>query len=225
MPSPRNRPRRAAARPPGGGKKTDLRDFIAKRTDSVLAQLDGKVEGKVLTGGFGPGGGKGGFGLGNMLAKPIVEAVDTNKDGKLSLDEFKIAAGKLFKEAGGDEKTPVGEEALIETINRLIPPPKGFGGFKAPKGFGRAKASPRPCSNRAMLVRTRNSAASSSWSARETVQAMGQGQERRPRRKDVDRRINQSILPPSARLWSPPSSRHTKKDAPGKELPKEKRNE
>ena len=80
--------------------------------------------------------------MGKGLAKPILEAADTDKDGKLSLDEFKTAAGKLFKEAGGDEKTPVNEAALIDTINRLLPVPKGFGDFKLPappKGFGPGK--------------------------------------------------------------------------------------
>jgi spore coat protein H len=128
--------------PPGFGKKDDLKNFIAKRGESVLAQLDGKSQGKAIAG-FGFGGpGKGAFGMGKGLAKPILEAADTNKDSKLSLDEFKVAAGKLFKEAGGDEKSPVTEAALIDTINRLMPVPKGFGDFKfpaPPKGFGPGK--------------------------------------------------------------------------------------
>ena len=130
-----------------GGKKQDLRDFVKKRADSVVAQLEGKSQGKQLAGmGFG-GGGKGpgfiGFGgMGNLLAKPIVEAIDANKDSKVSLEEFKTAAGKLFKEAGGDDKTSVGADELADTINRLMPAPKGFGDFKMPpppKGFGPGK--------------------------------------------------------------------------------------
>jgi hypothetical protein len=77
-----------------------------------------------------------------MLVKPILDAADTNMDSKLTLDEFKDAASKLFKEAGGDEKTPVAEAELIDTINRLMPAPKGFGDFKLPappKGFGPGK--------------------------------------------------------------------------------------
>jgi len=134
---------------PAGGKQANLRDFIKKRNESVVAQLDGRSQGKQIAGfGFGPpgGGGKGpgfgGFGIGNFLAKPIVEFVDANKDNKVSLDEFKIAAGKLFKEAGGDDKTPMAEAELIDTINRLMPAPKGFGDFKPPpppKGFGPGK--------------------------------------------------------------------------------------
>ena len=127
---------------PGGSKKPDVRDFVAKRSESVVAQLEGKSKGKPIAMNFGPGkpgGGPGkgpGFGIGNMLAKPILEAADANKDDTISLDEFKTAAAKLFKEAGGDDKTPVTETALIDTINRLIVPPPGFGGPRPPKGFG-----------------------------------------------------------------------------------------
>ena len=132
--------------PPGGMGKQSLRDFIAKRTDSVVAQLDGKSQGKELAGmnfGKGPPGGFGkGFGPGQQLAKPFMEQADTDKNGKLSSDELRLAAGRLFKSAGGDEKTPVGEKELIETLERILPPPPVFGGFKPPqqgKGFGPAR--------------------------------------------------------------------------------------
>jgi hypothetical protein len=77
-----------------------------------------------------------------MLVKPIIDIVDTDKNGKISLGEFKLAAAKLFKEAGGDGNNPLEEEKLIETINRLMPAPPMFGGFKMPpppKGFGPGK--------------------------------------------------------------------------------------
>ena len=125
-----------------GPKKQDLREYAAKRATSVVAQLDGKSEGKVIAG-FGFGGPKGGFGMGKQLVKPVFDVADLDKDGKISLDEFKSAGSKLFMEAGGDEKKPVAEKELIDVINRLMPPPQGFGGFKAPpppKGFGPGKA-------------------------------------------------------------------------------------
>jgi hypothetical protein len=123
-----------------GTKKQDLRDFVSKRAESVLAQLDGKKEGKTIAGfGFGgPPQPAKGFGPGQGLVKPIMETADANKDGKLSADEFKGSALRLFLQAGGDEKTPVAEGKWADTINRLLPPPKGFGDFKfpaPPKGF------------------------------------------------------------------------------------------
>lgn len=132
--------------PPGAGKKLDLREFVAKRTESVVAQLDGKSQGKVIAGfGFGGGGkgpGFGGFGVGNFLAKPVLDAADADKDSKVSLLEFKAAALRLFKEAGGADQNAVSDAEMADTINRLMPVPKGFGDFKPPpppKGFGPGK--------------------------------------------------------------------------------------
>lgn len=99
-----------------------LREFTSKRLASIVAQLDGKSEGKTL-GGFGFGGGKGGFGLGAMLSRPIMTAVDADKDGKLSLDEVKSAMKRLFKECGGVEGKSIDDKALAAAIDRLLPPP------------------------------------------------------------------------------------------------------
>lgn len=127
---------------PPGGKKQDLRDFVARRAESVVAQLEGRSQGKPIAG-FGFGGFKGGgFAFGKNLAKPILDVADTNKDAKISLEEFQVAAGKLFKESGGSEQKAITESDLIDVINRLMPPPPGFGGLKPPpppKGFGPGK--------------------------------------------------------------------------------------
>ncbi len=147
--------------PPGGMGKQNLREFIAKRSTSVIAQLEGKSQGKELAGmnfgkgppggfGKGPPGGFGpgpfGFGPGQQLAKPFLQFADSDKNGKLSREEFRLAADRLFKAAGGDEKTSVSEKQLVDLLESVIPAPPafgGFGGFKPPvppKGFGPARA-------------------------------------------------------------------------------------
>src|SRR5207244_3875193 len=78
--------------PPGGGpfgRSPDLKTFVEKRTASVVAQLHGKRKGYEPVMGFGPGG----FGMGDFVAKPVLEALDKDKDGKVSQDEL-VAAVK-----------------------------------------------------------------------------------------------------------------------------------
>ncbi len=134
-----------------GGPKQDLRGFTTKRAESVLAQLDGTSPGKQLAGfnfgGKGPPGGapKGppaaAPGSGNRLAKAILDFADINMNNVLTLNEIDAAGARLFKEAGGDDKSPVTEQQLSDTINRIMPAPQGFGGFKPPppKGAGPGK--------------------------------------------------------------------------------------
>ena len=130
--------------PPGGGpfgRAPDLRTFVAKRTESIAAQLAGTRPGKVPGGGFGPGGpgrggpggfGRGGFGPGMFLVRPVLEAADTDRDGKLSRAEFVAATRRLFRECDRDNKGTIDEKALAEAINRLLPRPLGFGGGPPP---------------------------------------------------------------------------------------------
>ncbi|MBI1914630.1 MAG: CotH kinase family protein [Planctomycetes bacterium] len=130
--------------PPGGpfGRSPDLKTFVEKRTTSVVAQLTGKSKGYVPVMGFGPGGpGGGGFGLGNFVAKPVLEALDTDKDGKLSKDELVAAVKKFFKDCDKAKKGKLDQQALAEGLNRLFPPPPpGFG----PPGGGPGGPGGRP---------------------------------------------------------------------------------
>jgi spore coat protein H len=134
---------------PGGmfGKSPSLRTFVEKRTESVLAQLEGKSKGYVPVIGFGPGGPKGGFGPkggpGMFMAKPLLMFLDTDKDGKVSKDEWMAAAKKFFNDCDKDKAGKLDDKALAEGLNKLFPPPPGFGPPKkeGPKGgFGPGQA-------------------------------------------------------------------------------------
>jgi uncharacterized protein (TIGR03067 family) len=83
--------------------------------------------------GFGAGGGRGGFAPGAALASAIMKRADTNKDGKLTLDEVVAAATQFFKECDKDNTGTLDERQIAEGINRLLPAPTG--GFA---GGGRA---------------------------------------------------------------------------------------
>jgi Ca2+-binding EF-hand superfamily protein len=87
-------------------------------------------------GGFRPGGpggpggpGRpGGFAPGSFLIKPLMEALDTDKDGKLSRAEVVAGARKLFSAADKDEKGALSEAQLAAGINDLLPRPPNFRG-------------------------------------------------------------------------------------------------
>ncbi len=63
----------------------------------------------------------GGFGQGALIAGAILRGADTDKDGKVTLDEMLAAAKKLFQECDKDNKGAVDERQLAEGINRLLP--------------------------------------------------------------------------------------------------------
>jgi enterochelin esterase-like enzyme len=65
-------------------------------------------------------GGAGGFSPGAFYAGAIMRGADTDKDGKVTLDEMLAAARKLFKECDKDNKGVVDEGQLVEGINRLL---------------------------------------------------------------------------------------------------------
>jgi spore coat protein CotH len=109
-------------------------------------------------GGFGPGGpggpggfGPGGFGPGNAWAKPLLEALDTDKDGKVSKDELLAGARKFFKDTDKDKKDKLDEKQIAEGLSRLLPAPPGFGPQPGspgpggpPGGFGPPPGGPGP---------------------------------------------------------------------------------
>lgn len=126
-----------------GRSPMDLRTFLQKRAESVEAQVAGKSKGITPTMGFGAGGpgGPGRFGIGNLVAKPLLEALDADKDAKVSREELTAGAKKFFEDADKDKKGALDEKQLAEGLNRIIPRPPGFGpppgGAAPPPGTGR----------------------------------------------------------------------------------------
>ncbi len=73
---------------------------------------------------FGPGFAQGpGFGMGMFLAKPVLDASDSDKDGKVARDEWLQAAKRLFQACDPDKKGALDEKAIVAGIHRLLPPP------------------------------------------------------------------------------------------------------
>jgi spore coat protein H len=142
-----------------------LKPFIARRLEAVREQLAGNIEGYVTQfggpggrgggpGGFGagPGGGFGRglgapgglpdgmppfFGFGSLLASPMLQAADVNKDGKLTKVESASAAKRWFSEWDSAKQRALDAEALANDLNKLLgqaqamlpgPPPDNFPG-------------------------------------------------------------------------------------------------
>ncbi len=117
-----------------GAPPPELSTFVEKRAESIAAQLAGKSKGFTPQAfGFGPPGGGpggpggGGFGPGNQLARPLVERLDTNKDGKVSEEEFNSGMKKLFAEWDADKSGSLDQKKLADGLQKLIPTPGGFG--------------------------------------------------------------------------------------------------
>lgn len=119
---------------PGGrpfARSTDLRAFVDRRTASVAEQVADPSKGYIPPrGGFGPGG----FGPGGFLAKPLLTALDTDKDGKVSKDELRAGVGKFFDDCDKEKKGKIDAKAIADGLNRLMPPPPGFGPPRGPGG-------------------------------------------------------------------------------------------
>ena len=140
----------AAARREGGpggfgpfGRPPEVKTFVEKRAESVAAQLEGKSKGHVPQafgppgGGFGPPGGGfgppgGGFGPGNQMARPLLEALDTNRDGKVSEAEFAAGMKRFFTRWDVDKNGTLDQKEIADGLQRLFPMPKGPGPFGGP---------------------------------------------------------------------------------------------
>ena len=106
--------------------------FVAKRIESVNAQLAGKSTGTLV---------KMRFGGPNMaspdqLVRPVLTAADKDKNGKLSRDEVAAGVRALFKACDRPGKGVLDQRSLQTGLARLLPRPLSAGAI--PAGLSRA---------------------------------------------------------------------------------------
>ena len=77
-----------------------------------------------------------GFGPGTFLAPQILEAADTDKDGRLAVLEASEAAERFIRDADEDKKGSVDAATLGRAINRQLGPPPGEGPPDGPGAGG-----------------------------------------------------------------------------------------
>lgn len=106
------------------GQPADLKKFVVRRSESVASQLAGTNPGKPL------GVGSGFMGqrepLGTQLAKRLLPALDTDKDGQLSWDETAAGVKQLLTEADKEKKGQVDEGMLAAVLREYLLPPPGL---------------------------------------------------------------------------------------------------
>ena len=103
---------------PGGGMP--IKAFVGPRVKSVAAQLVGESKGSENAFG-GPGGGRGGpIDIAGMLVPAFMKAMDEDKDGSISRDEFQRTFAKWFEGWGGD-KGPLTADQVRAGIIRDLP--------------------------------------------------------------------------------------------------------
>jgi hypothetical protein len=119
-----------------------IKGFVTARAASVIAQTQGKSEGISLNGGDrrGPGGG----GPGNMLAPAFMSAMDANKDGELSREEFAAGFDRWFTAWNTDKSGVLTEEQLRAGLNREFTPQRNNRGFFGLFGGGGDPPPPAP---------------------------------------------------------------------------------
>ena len=70
---------------------------------------------------FGPGGPGGDFGLGNFIARPLLEALDTDRNGRVSMDELVAGVAKFFRESDKDQEGKIDEKTIAVGLRRILP--------------------------------------------------------------------------------------------------------
>src|SRR5207237_2959554 len=96
--------------------------------------------------------GRGGFGMGMMLAPQMMSQADKDGDERLTKAEFAALADTWFDKLDPDKTGKVSREQFIERFGDVLPPPQGVGpprggprrGGERPDGQQRADGQPRP---------------------------------------------------------------------------------
>jgi hypothetical protein len=96
---------------------SDLVNFVRKRSLSVQGQLAGKSKGTTLSWSFGFGQGPAWL----VLAKPILDAADRDRDGRMSKDEAVTATRGLFKALNPEGKPSLDQKALAQALMKVLP--------------------------------------------------------------------------------------------------------
>lgn len=110
-----------------GATPIPLAKFVEQRAASVKAQLAGESKGYVPTPGMGFGAPPGGFAVGPQLSKPLLDALDANKDGQVSTEEFTSGMARFARDWDQDKNGSLNQRELGEGIQRLMPMPRGPG--------------------------------------------------------------------------------------------------
>lgn len=112
------------------GNAPSIETFMDKRTESIKSQLAGTTKGHTPAMGFGPGGRPPGPGM--FFARPLTEAVDTDKDSSITLAELTSGAKQLFEKASSKAEGAVTLDAFAEGLAAVLPPPPRFPGQEGP---------------------------------------------------------------------------------------------
>jgi outer membrane protein assembly factor BamB len=98
----------------------------------------------VQRGGFG----RGGFSMGSFLTEPLLKALDSDKDGKVTKAELAAGVKKFFAKADKDKKGSLTKEQFTTALNAIMPQSRfgggrrGGGGRAGRFGFGNFLADP-----------------------------------------------------------------------------------
>jgi cytochrome c2/Ca2+-binding EF-hand superfamily protein len=82
----------------------------------------------------------GGFQLGNHLAKPFLDTLDTDKDAKLSKEELVAGVKQFFSKQDAEKTGKLTQKQIVDGLSAIIKVPPGFWGNSRPWGLGEAFA-------------------------------------------------------------------------------------